>query len=95
MKTRDIKVYILHGMPRIDAIATLAHELTHVWQSVHGRLENDPAFAEGSCNYASYLVLGQYPRSLASRAENPSGCGGGTPQSLFFALVQQGMRHNS
>lgn len=55
--SRKIDVYILYGMPRESAIATLAHELTHVWQSVHGRLHNDPALAEGSCNLAAWLVL--------------------------------------
>jgi hypothetical protein len=54
-------VYILHGMPRVDAIATLAHELTHVWQLTEGRKENDDALCEGSSNYAGYLVLKEYP----------------------------------
>lgn len=58
--SRTIEVYILEGMPREDAAATLAHELAHVWQMVHQRLNNDPSFAEGSSNYASYLVLRRY-----------------------------------
>ena len=41
-------------------MTTLAHELTHVWQIQRGRLENDPAFNEGSCNYVAYLVLERY-----------------------------------
>ncbi len=53
-------VYVLHGMPRVDVIATLAHELTHVWQLTHGRKENDDALCEGSSNYAAYLVLKEY-----------------------------------
>ncbi len=47
-------------MPRIDAVSTLAHELAHVWQFRAGRLDNDEAFSEGSCNYASFLVLQRY-----------------------------------
>lgn len=58
--SRKIDVYVLHGMPREDAVATMAHELMHVWQSVRHRMSNDPAFSEGSCNYASYLVLGKH-----------------------------------
>jgi hypothetical protein len=57
---RKINVYILYGMPREDAVATMAHELTHVWQAVNGQLHSDDAFSEGSCNYASYLVLEEY-----------------------------------
>ncbi len=56
VRTR-IDVYILHGMPRESALATLAHELTHVWQAERERLDNDEAFSEGSCNYAAYLVV--------------------------------------
>src|SRR5262245_40139783 len=59
--SRRIDVYILHGMPREDALATMAHELMHVWQSKKHRMSNDPAFSEGSCNYASYLALGRHP----------------------------------
>lgn len=54
-------VYLLTGMPRLHAVATLAHELTHVWQYKHGQMENDPTFSEGSCNYAAFLVLLNYP----------------------------------
>jgi hypothetical protein len=46
-------------MPRVEMIGTLAHELTHVWQFLHGRLRSDRALSEGSCNFASYWVLRQ------------------------------------
>ena len=29
--SREIRVYVLRGMPRTEMTATLAHELTHVW----------------------------------------------------------------
>lgn len=61
LSRRQIDVYMLYGLPRIDAVSTLAHELAHVWQFSAGRLKNDPAFSEGSCNYASWLVLQRYP----------------------------------
>jgi hypothetical protein len=60
LSTRRIDVYLLYGMPRVDAVSTVAHELAHVWQFVAGQLKNDQAFAEGSCNYVSYLVLQNY-----------------------------------
>ena len=61
VQTRRADIYLLVGMPRMEAIATLAHELTHVWQFLQGRTDNDEAFREGSCNYAAWLVLKSYP----------------------------------
>jgi len=55
--SREIRIYVLRGMPRTEMIATLAHELTHVWQFLNGPLDQDAAVSEGSCNFASYLVL--------------------------------------
>lgn len=60
-KNRKMRIYLLYGMPRVEIINTVAHELAHVWQFNHGRFSNDRAWAEGSCNYAAYLVLGKYP----------------------------------
>ena len=34
-KKGEYTVYIENGAPRISVIATLAHELTHIWQYVH------------------------------------------------------------
>jgi hypothetical protein len=56
---RQIDVYLLYGMPKVEMIGTLAHELTHVWQFLSGRLRSDPALSEGSCNFAAYWVLRQ------------------------------------
>ncbi len=53
-----IDVSILWGLPREEAAATLAHELMHVWLSLRQRDQKNDALAEGSCNYAAYLVLG-------------------------------------
>jgi hypothetical protein len=50
-------VYLLNGMPRAQMAATAAHELMHVWQFRNSKLRQDPALSEGSCNFASYLVL--------------------------------------
>ncbi|NIO28577.1 MAG: protein DA1 [Candidatus Latescibacteria bacterium] len=57
VKYQSIKVYVLYGMPKVQMISTLAHELTHVWQFINGQLKQEQALSEGSCNFASYLVL--------------------------------------
>jgi hypothetical protein len=57
---RKLNVYFLYGMPRMELISTIAHELAHIYQFNHGRFRNDQVFAEGSCNYASWLVLRKY-----------------------------------
>jgi hypothetical protein len=57
----SLNVYILCGLPRMHYISTAAHELMHIWQYLHGVLDNDLVYNEGSCNYASYLVLQKYP----------------------------------
>jgi hypothetical protein len=71
---RKLNVYFLYGMPRMELISTIAHELTHIYQFNHRRFKNDRAFAEGSCNYAAFLVLGRYP---------------GRESSFFRAAMQQ------
>lgn len=58
---RRMDMYLLYGMPRMELISTIAHELGHVWQFNRGRFRNDRAWNEGSCNYAAYLVLARYP----------------------------------
>jgi len=60
-KNRHMDMYLLYGMPRMELISTIAHELGHVWQFNHGRFRNERAWSEGSCNYVAYLVLGRYP----------------------------------
>ncbi len=58
---RHLDIFLLHGMPRLHVLATLAHELMHVWLYENAPDNMDPALCEGSCNYAGYLVLQQYP----------------------------------
>lgn len=58
-RKRQIDVYLLFGMPKVEMIGTMAHELTHVWQFLNGNLKPDPALSEGSCNFAAYWVLRQ------------------------------------
>lgn len=60
-KNRRMHMYLLYGMPRMEIISTVAHELAHVWQFNRGQFKSARAWSEGSCNYAAYLVLGRYP----------------------------------
>lgn len=60
-QNRKMHIYLLYGMPRMEIINTVAHEMAHVWQFNRGRFRNERAWSEGSCNYAAYLVLGKYP----------------------------------
>jgi len=57
----QLQIYVLAGLPRMSFINVLAHELTHAWLFSMERAELDSALVEGSCNYASYLVLETYP----------------------------------
>jgi hypothetical protein len=57
VRHQSINVYLLRGLTEAEMMGTLAHELTHVWQFIDGRLDQDEAVSEGSCNYAAYLVL--------------------------------------
>lgn len=63
---RRMDMYLLYGMPRMEMVSTIAHELAHVWQFNRGRFRNDRAWNEGSCNYAAFLVLGRYPGKESS-----------------------------
>lgn len=57
----QFEVFLLYGMPEVGMIATIAHELTHVWTIQNGRSRTNWTLLEGSCNYASYLVLSEMP----------------------------------
>jgi hypothetical protein len=60
-KDNETKIYILERMPRMHFIATAAHELMHVWLGLKDRFDTQDILAEGSCNYASYLVMLHFP----------------------------------
>lgn len=65
VEAETIHVYLLYGMPRVQAMSTVAHELMHVWQFQRGCFEQDAALSEGACNYASYLILRKHPGAEA------------------------------
>jgi len=52
-----LRIYLLNGMPRTEMIATIAHELMHVWEIQNGLTSLDPRLSEGNCNYMTYLVM--------------------------------------
>ena len=54
---RKFDIFILHGMPEIHFISTVAHELMHVWLHLNASDKMDHRLIEGSCNYASELIL--------------------------------------
>jgi LIM domain-containing protein/protein DA1 len=49
---------VLNGMPEIQMAATLAHEIMHVFLFKAGVRPVSTPWLEGSCEYASYLVMG-------------------------------------
>jgi len=65
VKSHEMKVYVLSGMPRDVLMRVLAHEMMHVWLFANGPLEMDHVLVEGSCEYAAYLALQNRPGLLA------------------------------
>lgn len=57
---REFSIYVLRGLPRMHFIMTATHELMHVWQYLNTPEIGEPALVEGSCNFASTLVLRQF-----------------------------------
>ena len=54
---KNYNIYLLKNMPKYTFVEVAAHELMHIWIYENGEKEQEPALVEGSCNYASYLVL--------------------------------------
>jgi DNA-directed RNA polymerase subunit N (RpoN/RPB10) len=64
---RKFNIYVLYGLPRMEYTAVIAHELMHVWLGLKAPMYQDNAMVEGTCNYASYLVLKQIGSDDANR----------------------------
>lgn len=64
---RKFDIYVLYGLPRLEYTAVIAHELMHVWLGLNAPMYQDHAMVEGTCNYASYLVLMQLGTEDAGR----------------------------
>lgn len=67
---RRQQVYALYGCPRGLLMEVLAHELMHTWMYNRDRYGTNIALAEGSCEYASLLVLEKLDRERAERFLN-------------------------
>ncbi|MBL1213183.1 MAG: protein DA1 [Ignavibacteriae bacterium] len=57
---REFDIYILNNMPQSYFIKVAAHELMHIWQYLNSPEDNNKTLSEGSCEYASYLVVKKY-----------------------------------
>ena len=61
VKSFKLQIYILKGLPESSFITACAHELMHVWFFSRNITDISPRLAEGSCNYAAYLLLKNMP----------------------------------
>jgi len=59
VNSKKFTIYILHSLPRKHYVATIAHELMHVWLGLNAPMTQSSAMVEGTCNYAAYLILKQ------------------------------------
>jgi hypothetical protein len=56
----EYEILLLTGMPRYLFISTAAHELMHVWIHEYGGQGLPEDVVEGSCNYASSMILNEF-----------------------------------
>lgn len=56
-----MQIFILKGLPASSFESTAAHELMHIWFYSQGIRDANPKLVEGSCNFASYLILKKRP----------------------------------
>lgn len=57
IEERYTGVTVLEGLPQVTLMGVLAHELMHVWLFANASPKMEKILSEGSCEYASYLVL--------------------------------------
>lgn len=65
LEDNSLTIYILTGLPRMHFISTAAHELMHAWLFLNIPDGGDERLIEGSCNYASLLVLRRFDDEMA------------------------------
>jgi hypothetical protein len=51
------KITVLNGMPELQLASVLAHQMMHVWLVRAGVRATGTPWIEGSCEYASFLVM--------------------------------------
>lgn len=50
-------IYVESGLPRVQMIGVIAHELGHAWQTERKPLMNDPLLVEGFAEWVAYKVF--------------------------------------
>jgi len=65
LEDKQLTIYILTGLHRMHFISTAAHELMHAWLFLNIPDGGDKRLIEGSCNYASLMVLRQLDDEMA------------------------------
>lgn len=58
-------IYVEMGLPRVQMIEVIAHELGHAWQAERKPLLNDPLLVEGFAEWVAYKVLAVLGASTA------------------------------
>ncbi len=92
------KVYVLSGLPETLFEGILAHELMHVWTGQNCRHETNVVLAEGSANYASYLIYKRRTGNLAkvhieNLFENPDPIYGNGFRMVYKYIEENGLKN--
>lgn len=61
----DHKIYVLFGLPYVECVSVVAHELAHVWLNERF-IEDSPPVIEGFCNLVAEHALEKEKSKLAS-----------------------------
>jgi protein DA1 len=71
------QIGVLHGLPRVEFEAVMAHELLHVWQHENS-IKFSPLYREGLCELGGFLVysedgseLGRYFIQKMTKSQDP------------------------
>ena len=58
-------IYVLLGLPKVEFMAVVAHELLHVWLNEH-HFKWSPRYTEGFCNLGSFWIYENDKSDLAA-----------------------------
>lgn len=53
-------IYVELGLPRVQMLQVMAHELGHAWQTEHDPLLEDPILVEGIAEWVAYKTMEAY-----------------------------------
>lgn len=57
LKSFNLEIYILKGLPESSFMSACAHELMHIWFYSRNITKIQSRLVEGSCNFSAYLVM--------------------------------------